>query len=1018
MTIQEILAKFEGVEQKSPNSWMARCPAHGDKNPSLSITQAPDGKILLHCFAGCTVEEIVGAVGLRMCDIMPDRPRAAASAAKREGKKRRDWGEKICEYQYRDESGAVLYRVERYKQADGAKTFVQSRVDPASRYGWSYGLHDKATKKLLIKYCVPYNLPTVVQAASAGKSIFVLEGEKDVENFVRVTGCCATCNSAGALKWGRDWPSDWVKWFRGAKAICVIADNDPETKTVVKKVRGKDVVKEVPHWKGQKHAADIRRKLRAAGYEGKIRLMVMPDLEMALEGRENKSGIKRIKDFSDWMEARQAAGLAVDRAAFVAVVNAAAEWPAEWDFDDAALDGAAAGDGLRGKWSEVSDAPGASSTAAVTDGGAGATNKGVGDNTASDGADGERVGGRFGRRVPRTPDLPDEYMVDFDIGAGERVVVRFECGTGPGMIFAIMYSTVARKMPKNEVPSYLGVRIKTWSVALWLLTRGRFFWNVENETFENCLYLDRDQAEGNKLLRIMSDKFYAFVGKNVGLDDVDPKKGDMAKILGLVKQIAMDPEYSTPTRPEHSWARRGDVIYISNGDTQVCRVSSAGVEMVENGTDGVVFLWGKTLAPWTLKEGDGVDPFASTKLFRNAAYEEANGAMNVRLWALNMFASHRTKPPILITGPAGSGKTRMAKGIKEVIGLRQEGVLDLSVQQLEASDKGLDAFWATVHEGRLEVFDNFDSRIPWAIDTLQNAATDGQTKRRTLYSNSGITILKANASIILTSNNPKWASGGNGGVADRLIIISLERNQRKSEDAELSAEIAANRDDYMTWIARTLSRALAVEPPADEEKINDRHPDYGTFSLRLGAAMGDIPGVVRALRGAEMNKKKIKLLEDVAARAIVDYLMGCDGVWKGTAGELSTAIITQLGDDAGPNDVKIYSPKKIGSALSKTWKAEYQTFFMMAEPRILRGKALYEFSGITPAGKLAFGGGVVDFEGSFPKTLGEGAGAEVYPNNPIKSTTPPLSRAGDNNSFREDEEEKEVGIYDDSGFDF
>ena len=54
MKIEDILSRFEGVEQQSPDSWMARCPAHGDNNPSLSITRKPDGKVLMHCFTGCT----------------------------------------------------------------------------------------------------------------------------------------------------------------------------------------------------------------------------------------------------------------------------------------------------------------------------------------------------------------------------------------------------------------------------------------------------------------------------------------------------------------------------------------------------------------------------------------------------------------------------------------------------------------------------------------------------------------------------------------------------------------------------------------------------------------------------------------------------------------------------------------------------------------------------------------------------------------------------------------------------
>lgn len=47
------------------------CPAHDDKNPSLSISEAADGKILLYCFSGCTVEDICNAMERPMSALFP-----------------------------------------------------------------------------------------------------------------------------------------------------------------------------------------------------------------------------------------------------------------------------------------------------------------------------------------------------------------------------------------------------------------------------------------------------------------------------------------------------------------------------------------------------------------------------------------------------------------------------------------------------------------------------------------------------------------------------------------------------------------------------------------------------------------------------------------------------------------------------------------------------------------------------------------------------------------------------------
>jgi putative DNA primase/helicase len=52
---------------------MTLCCAHTNKNPSLSISEGTGGQILLKCFAGCSIEEITGALGLDVGDLFPER---------------------------------------------------------------------------------------------------------------------------------------------------------------------------------------------------------------------------------------------------------------------------------------------------------------------------------------------------------------------------------------------------------------------------------------------------------------------------------------------------------------------------------------------------------------------------------------------------------------------------------------------------------------------------------------------------------------------------------------------------------------------------------------------------------------------------------------------------------------------------------------------------------------------------------------------------------------------------------
>ena len=68
---QKILHHLDGVKETGTGKWQARCPAHDDKTPSLSVKEINDGTLLLKCWGGCSAGEIVGAVGLELSDLFP-----------------------------------------------------------------------------------------------------------------------------------------------------------------------------------------------------------------------------------------------------------------------------------------------------------------------------------------------------------------------------------------------------------------------------------------------------------------------------------------------------------------------------------------------------------------------------------------------------------------------------------------------------------------------------------------------------------------------------------------------------------------------------------------------------------------------------------------------------------------------------------------------------------------------------------------------------------------------------------
>ena len=101
MTTKEVVRLFRGKRSgnwKGKPAYQAKCPSHRDRMPSLSITEGANGSTYLHCFRGCTTEEILSAKGMRLGDLFAD------SGFKPTLEMRRVWADeerlKLCERQH------------------------------------------------------------------------------------------------------------------------------------------------------------------------------------------------------------------------------------------------------------------------------------------------------------------------------------------------------------------------------------------------------------------------------------------------------------------------------------------------------------------------------------------------------------------------------------------------------------------------------------------------------------------------------------------------------------------------------------------------------------------------------------------------------------------------------------------------------------------------------------------------------------------------------------------------------
>lgn len=222
--VDRVLEGLDGVK-RSGSGWLARCPAHDDQNPSLSVSEGDEGQAVMTCFAGCTFEEILAAVDLRTDEAFREP----------------------TVYPYTDEGGGPLFDVLRFSK----KRFTARRPDGMG--GWTSGLGD--TRRVL------YRLPEVTQAVGEGRTVFVVEGEKDVE-AVRGLLLVATTSPFGA----GNWKPEYGDYLLNAHVV-VIPDNDEA---------------------GRSHARDVVASV--VGKAATIKLLEVP-------------GLPEKGDISDWIEA-------------------------------------------------------------------------------------------------------------------------------------------------------------------------------------------------------------------------------------------------------------------------------------------------------------------------------------------------------------------------------------------------------------------------------------------------------------------------------------------------------------------------------------------------------------------------------------------------------------------------------------------------------------------------------------------------------------------------------------------
>ncbi len=200
--VEDVLSRIDDVRQCGPRQWIGKCPAHDDHNPSLSIGEGDDGRLLIHCYAGCAFPKILTALD-RETPLATERPKTA--------KAKRETRSIVATYDYQYPDGKLLFQKVRFEP----KSFGIRRPD--GRGGWIWGLGDIQP--------VLYRLPQLIAAETAWQPVYICEGEKDCDRLAEL-GLVATCNFDGAAAGQRSkWRPEYNEYLAG-RVVYILADND------------------------------------------------------------------------------------------------------------------------------------------------------------------------------------------------------------------------------------------------------------------------------------------------------------------------------------------------------------------------------------------------------------------------------------------------------------------------------------------------------------------------------------------------------------------------------------------------------------------------------------------------------------------------------------------------------------------------------------------------------------------------------------------------------------------------
>jgi len=304
-------------------------------------------------------------------------------------------------------------------------------------------------------------------------------------------------------------------------------------------------------------------------------------------------------------------------------------------------------------------------------------------------------------------------------------------------------------------------------------------------------------------------------------------------ILDYLSHHAFEKGEKIETHRFAYYSPNSNILYLYNNDHRMFKITANETDLVDNGTDGVLFIHDSDNEKFEMVPYEG-RPFWSL-IIERINFDEDILSLEERkylilLWILSLFFETRmlTKVILAFIGEKGSGKTFILKLIGKILFGVGFNVTDV----VNAHPKDFDA---VVAHRYFMALDNADTKNKWIEDRLAISATGCSQDRRELYTTNELVSATRKCFIGITARTPNFRRDD---VAERLLIMKVKKIENVVSEGELLTEIIDHRNEIMSEILDLLQGTVKAMEDKTREVIRFRMADFADFGIKFARHIG------------------------------------------------------------------------------------------------------------------------------------------------------------------------------------